>query len=222
MSSRVTVDYTEEDVLKGLIAGCENRNSTFYHWYREYLIKDVVKTDRRHIYKVAYLYFEDFDIVEVLIRNESDFERALYKMHREKRDKLNSDCLKDGLTLVENLEDMVRTRLRDKIMYSMYWRLTMSYIAPSKSFKSSYITVTPSVFPGVLSGSRLYIFTKVKDLVRKDKEEILTWMNKVCEVVEEYVEESLPNIKYCNDYREDLKNITGFKVEEKYMEEENE
>ena len=215
------VDYTADEVKLGLERECANRENAYYHWYREYTIEKVVKTDRRFVYKVAFSNFESFDVVDVVIFNDSYFEKALYGMKRRTNKsyfKLNRDRYGEVLTVKERLEDEVRIRLKDIIKYGSLWSVDMTFLSPTFKYKS-YIQITPCVYPGVLSGTNLKLRGNIDKTIDMNEDELETWINKVCDEVEKYAREMLSVIESRNNFDSDIEDYVGFISIDKEMEE---
>lgn len=207
--------YTIEEVISGLNKAIRDKTNRYHHQYRSYTIELVVETEETDVYRVGYLNFENFDVIELKISKEEDFELSMALMQREsilKQSKGNKEkeiLYENSKTFRERLRDKIRDRIKFSIIYGDLWEVSLSYLTNAKS----YITIYPCVRAGVYAnGTVLYLYTDILKVVRMNKEEENEYMDKIVKTTLEYAEDMSKKVK---NHEDDVSALVGFERVEK-------
>lgn len=206
--------YTVEEVMSGLNKAIRDKSNRYYHQYRNYGIELVVETDEPDVFRVGYRNFENFDIIDLKIDKDIDFESLLAIMNRENLSKYGGSCpaskiYLETMTFKERLVEKMREAIKLDIIYGDLWIISMNHLDNAKS----YINVLPCVEPGIYNtGTILTLYTDVLKVVRMNKEEEKEYMDMVIKNVKEYAKDMSTKVK--ND-KENVLRLVGFEKVEK-------
>lgn len=212
----VEIDVVElKNSLNSLI---RDRSLYYHHWYRSYSIFDVKATENKDIYRIAYLDYESFDIIDVRIEEPTrdQYINALHIMKREDIRKKGCVCEKH-LTFIERIMKSVRDKVSDIVEYGENWQVN-SWFGYDYD---GYISIIPATRSSSYNPCVcLKLKGNIERVIGLSNKELSDLIERISEEGLAYAKEMAPNIRrgdpYENKY-EDEESLYGYTKIEKHF-----